>query len=35
MYEVLERLMKEKGVKASDVAKATGIPQSVFTDSQS
>ena len=32
MYEVLERLMKEKGVKASDVAKATGISQSVFTD---
>ena len=31
-YEVVERLMKEKGVKASDVAKATGIPQSVFTD---
>lgn len=31
-YEVIERLMKEKGVKASDVAKATGIPQSVFTD---
>lgn len=32
MYEVLERLMKEKDVKASDVAKETGIPQSVFTD---
>lgn len=32
MYEVLERLMKEKGVKASDVAKETGIPSSVFTD---
>lgn len=32
MYEVLERLMKEKGLKASDVAKATGIPSSVFTD---
>lgn len=32
MYEVLERLMKEKGVKASEVAKDTGIPSSVFTD---
>lgn len=32
MYEVLERLMKEKGVKASEVAKETGIPSSVFTD---
>lgn len=32
MYEVLEKLMKEKGVKASDVAKETGIPSSVFTD---
>lgn len=31
-YEVIDRLMKEKGVKASDVAKATGIPSSVFTD---
>lgn len=32
MYEVLERLMKEKGVKASEVAKETNIPSSVFTD---
>ena len=32
MYEVLERLMKEKGVKASELAKETGIPSSVFTD---
>lgn len=32
MYEVLEKLMKEKGVKASEVAKETGIPSSVFTD---
>lgn len=31
-FEVIERLMEEKGVKASDVAKATGIPSSVFTD---
>lgn len=31
-YEVIERLMKEKGVKASEVAKDTGIPSSVFTD---
>lgn len=32
MYEVVEKLMKEKGVKASEVAKETGIPSSVFTD---
>lgn len=31
-YEIVEKLMKEKGVRASDVAKATGIPSSVFTD---
>lgn len=32
MYEKVERLMQEKGVKASDVAKAVGISSSVFTD---
>lgn len=32
MYEKVERLMKEKGVKPSDVAKAVGISSSVFTD---
>lgn len=32
MYEKVERLMSEKGVKAADVAKAVGISSSVFTD---
>ena len=32
MYEVFVELLKEHGVKTSDVAKATGIPQSTFTD---
>lgn len=32
MYEKVERLMNEKGVKAADVAKAVGISSSVFTD---
>lgn len=32
MYEKIERLMKEKGVKPSDVAKAVDISSSVFTD---
>ena len=32
MYEKIERLMQEKGVKPSDVAKAVGISSSVFTD---
>lgn len=32
MYEKVERLMQEKGVRASDVAKAIGISSSVFTD---
>lgn len=31
-YDIFERLMKERGVKAVDVAKATKIPQSTFTD---
>ena len=30
MYEIFEKLMKEKGVRAADVAKATGIaPQTL------
>lgn len=32
MYEKVERLLHEKGVRASDVAKAVGISSSVFTD---
>ena len=32
MYEIFERLLKEKGVKAFDVAKATGLRSSLFTD---
>lgn len=32
MYEIFEKLLKEHGVKASDVSKATGIPQSTFSD---
>lgn len=32
MYEKVEHLMNEKGVKAADVAKAVGISSSVFTD---
>ena len=31
MYEKVEKLMEEKGVKVADVAKATGISSSVFT----
>ena len=31
-YERLENLMKSKGVKASDVSKATGVSRSMFTD---
>jgi transcriptional regulator with XRE-family HTH domain len=32
MYHVFEKLLKEYGVKASEVSKATGIPQSTFSD---
>ena len=32
MYEKVEKLMVEKGVKVADVVKATGISSSVFTD---
>lgn len=31
-YDVFERLTKERGVKVVEIAKATGIPQSTFTD---
>lgn len=32
MYEVFEKLLKIKGVKASDVTRATGISSTVFSD---
>lgn len=32
MYEIYENLLTEKGVKTSQVCKATGIPQSTFSD---
>ena len=32
MYEVFEQLMKEKGVNATDVSRATGIARANFTD---
>lgn len=32
MYEIFEQLMKEKGVNASEVSRATGISRSNFTD---
>lgn len=32
MYEIFARLLKEQGVKTSDVAKATGIASSMFSD---
>lgn len=32
MYESFERLLRERGIRASDVAKATGISSSTFTD---
>lgn len=32
MYEIFLKLLKERGVKASDVSRATGIPQSTFSD---
>jgi transcriptional regulator with XRE-family HTH domain len=31
MYEIFEQLMKEKGVRAADVAKATGIAPQTFS----
>jgi len=32
MYEIYLKLLREKGLRASDVSKATGIPPSTFTD---
>lgn len=32
MYEVFENLVKRKGVRVADVAKATGLRQQVLTD---
>lgn len=32
MYEIFEKLMQEKGVKAVEVSRATGIAQSTFSD---
>lgn len=32
MYEVYERLLKEKGVRTADVCKTTGLRQSMFSD---
>lgn len=32
MYEIFERLLIEKGVRAADVSRATGVPQSTLTD---
>lgn len=32
MYEIYENLLNEKGVKTSEVCRATGIPQSTFSD---
>ena len=35
MYEIFESLMKEKGVRAANISKATGIPGSTFSDRKS
>ena len=32
MYEVYEELRRQRGVRDTEVAKATGIPQSTFSD---
>ena len=32
MYEIFEKLLKERGLKIADVARDTGIPYSTFTD---
>ena len=32
MYEIFVKLLEQKGVKASEVAKSLGMHQSVFTD---
>ena len=31
MYEYFEKLLKERGIKTSDVSKETGIPQQTFS----
>ena len=32
MYEIFEKLLKEKNVKVADITRATGIASSTFTD---
>lgn len=32
MYEIFEKLLKEKGVKAADVTRATGVSSTVFSE---
>ena len=32
MYEIFEKMLKEKGVKVADVCKATGLKQSMMSD---
>ena len=32
MYEIFERLLKEKGLRRADVSRATGIAQSTLSD---
>lgn len=32
MYEIFEKLLKEKNIKVADVTRATGIASSTFTD---
>lgn len=32
MYEIFERLLKERNVTATEVSRATGVPRSSFTD---
>lgn len=32
MYEIFEKLMKEKGVRPAEVAKATGLRKAFFSD---
>lgn len=32
MYSIFEKLLEERGVKVSDVSRATGIRQSIFSD---
>lgn len=32
MYEIFEKLLKEKGLKAADVTRATGIKSPVFSE---